>query len=180
MKKVIVETSELKELLNSAKKYVSKDGIRPFYKNVKFECKKDSIRIVAINGYRLIYNECKTKESSKFDVVVPMFTIPKDAEKYTTLTLKNKVLIIDFGCYEISYKVAEEEFLKYENIIKEPEKNYKIVFNAKLLKEALEAFKDEKVELKFNLDSDVDPVFITNIHKENKKALVLPYKRREE
>lgn len=180
MKKVIVETSELKELLNSAKKYVSKDGIRPFYKNVKFECKKDSIRIVAISGYSLIADEVEVIKSNEFEIILPFFTIPKNAEKRTSIILKNKTITIDFGCYSISYKEVGEKFLDYKNIIREYKNNYTIRFNPKLLKEALEAFGSNVIELKFNLENNIEPVIITDVHKNKKQAMVLPCKKKEE
>lgn len=175
--KAKVQTIDLKRVLNSIKKSVSKDYRRDLYTNIKIECDTKALRIISCDGYRLAYNQCLTIHSDKFECLIPFFLIPKNASEYTELVLENNILTIDFGIYKISYKVIEGDYLDYKKIIRN-ETNFKIGFDPLLMKEILSTFK-EPVELAFNINNNCAPVIISNSTDENHKAIVLPYRLKD-
>ena len=178
--KAIVNTVDLKNAINSIKICVSKDAMRPVYNNIKLELRDKKVRVVSCDGFRLAYAEVSAELTGKGEAIIPLFSIPKYAEEKTNITVSNKYTTIDFGIYKITYKNNTGTYLDYEFLFNKREKEYNIGFDATLLKQVLGSFKNSKIELKFDAVDNKNAVVISDIEDKSKKAVVLPYKLREE
>ena len=156
----------LKEIMNTCKNYVSKTDFRPIFQFVKLECENGTCKATAADTYKAVqiivpYN------GDNGVLLVPIVKTPSKTG-YVIITDIEREIVFDFLTEKQTYRKAEEEYpdLKcFEN----GEHNFKIGFNAKLLKEALNAFKDETVEIDF-----FDKLKPIAIKTQTKQAIVCP------
>ena len=113
MKKIIIETKQLKEMLESVKNAASKEEFRPIFKGVLLEATNTKLSMTTCDGYKLFTNTCELIEGS---------------------------IIFNFGNVKYSYKTITGDFIDYRNLLNR-ESNFSIRFNSKLLLEALRTSK---------------------------------------
>lgn len=177
MKKIIIETKQLKEMLESVKNAASKEEFRPIFKGVLLEATNTKLSMTTCDGYKLFTNTCELIEGSSFTVISPMFSIPKGAEENTEIKINKEFIIFNFGNVKYSYKTITGDFIDYRNLLNR-ESNFSIRFNSKLL---LEALRTSKGIVEMYFAGDREAVIIKEIENENSQKLVLPCsKGREE
>lgn len=168
MKKVIIETENLKRALENVKNGVSKEEFRPAFTGIYIESEKTKLTMTTCDGYKLFTDNCEVLDGDDFNVIVPVFEIPKSAEKETIIEIDNEYATFNFGQEKHNYKIIEGEFIDWKPLFNKAN-TFSIIFNAKYLQEAL---KSEKGEVRLEFSDDVSPIFI------NGRKLVLPIKHR--
>ncbi len=168
MKKVIIETENLKRALENVKNGVSKEEFRPVFTGICMEVENIKLTMTTCDGYKLFTDNCDVIKGDEFKVVVPVFKIPKNTKKQTIIEIDNEFITFNFGEEKHSYKIIEGEFIDWKPLFNKAN-TFSIIFNAKYLQEAL---KSEKGEVRLEFSDDVSPIFI------NGRKLVLPIKHR--
>ena len=158
MRKVIIETNKLKEMLESVKNAVSKEEFRPIFTGILLEAVDKKLTMTTCDGYKLFTNTCELIKGNNFTVTSPIFSID------------GKFITFNFGNLKYSYKIIEGEFIDYKKLINR-ESKFSIRFNPKLLIQALRSSKGI-VEIYFA--GDRDAVIIKEINNENNQKYVLP------
>lgn len=99
MKRIIVETKKLKEMLDNVKNAVSKDECRPAFTGICFEATGKILTMITCDGYKLFTSSCELIEGDNFTIISPVFTIFKGAEKTTIIEIDDnkEVITFDFG-----------------------------------------------------------------------------------
>ncbi len=170
MRKVIIETNKLKEMLESVKNAVSKEEFRPIFTGILLEAVDKKLTMTTCDGYKLFTNTCELIKGNNFTVTSPIFSIPKGTEENTEIEIDGKFITFNFGNVKYSYKIIEGEFIDYKKLINR-ESKFSIRFNPKLLIQALRSSKGI-VEIYFA--GDRDAVIIKEINNENNQKYVLP------
>lgn len=163
MNKVITKTENLKRMLENVKNGASKELFRPAFTGIYIEAEKTKLTMTTCDGYKLFTDNCEITEGDEFKVIVPIFRIPRNAEKETVIEVDNEFVTFNFGEEKHSYRIIKGEFIEYKSMFKK-ENNFSITFNAKLLREALKGEKEVCLEFSDSLS----PVLI------NGRKLVLP------
>ena len=163
MNKVITKTENLKLMLENVKNGASKELFRPAFTGIYIEAEKTKLTMTTCDGYKLFTDNCEITEGDEFKVIVPIFRIPRNAEKETVIEVDNEFVTFNFGEEKHSYRIIKGEFIEYKSMFKK-ENNFSITFNAKLLREALKGEKEVCLEFSDSLS----PVLI------NGRKLVLP------
>lgn len=169
MKKIIIETQNLKRVLENVKHGVSKEKFRPVFTGICMEVENLKLTMITCDGYKLFTDNCNITEGDEFKVVVPIFEIPKNTDKEVIIEVNNEFITFDFGEQKQSYKIIKGEYIDYKPFFNKTN-TFSIIFNAKYLQQAL---KSEKGEVLLEFSDDASPVFINN------KKLVLPIKHKK-
>ncbi|MCI8273287.1 MAG: hypothetical protein HFJ55_04305 [Clostridia bacterium] len=164
MKKVIIETEKLKKVLENVKNGTSKEEFRPVFTGIFIEIENLELTMTTCDGYKIFTDSCNIVGGNNFKVVVPVFKIPKSAEKQTIIEVYNDFITFNYGQEKYSYKIIEGEFIDWKPLFKK-ENTFSIIFNSKYLQDAL---KNEKGEIHLEFSDNRSPVFI------NGRKLVLP------
>lgn len=163
MNKVIIKTENLKRMLENVKNGASKELFRPAFTGIYIEAEKTKLIMTTCDGYKLFTDNCEITEGDEFKAIVPIFGVPKNAEKETVIEVDNEFVTFNFGEEKHSYRIIKGEFIEYKSMFKK-ESIFSITFNAKLLQEALKG--EKEVHLEFS--DSLSPVLI------NGRKLVLP------
>lgn len=168
--KVTMEMENLKAIFDACKNFVSKDSLMPVYQQVQLNFANGRCTAYALDSYKIISVVVPYIDGDEGTMLVPIIKLPKG--RYVVLSDEGNEIVFDFlGNKQSARKICEnfaknpEQFLIQDNV------NLRIGFNPKLLREALDSFKDEKaVVLNFT-----DPLHMCVIEGSgNKKAGVLP------
>lgn len=169
MNTVIIETEKLKRMLKNVKNGASKELFRPIFTGIYIESEKTKLTMTACDGYKLFTDNCDIENGDEFNVIVPIFKIPKNAEKETIIEVDNEFITFNFGEEKHSYKIIKGEFIDWRHLFNK-ENTFSIIFNTKYLQEAL---KDEEGQVCLEFSDNISPMFI------NGRKLILPMRRKE-
>lgn len=169
MSKVTVETEKLKSMLENVKNGVSKEQFRPAFTGIYIESEKTKLTMTTCDGYKLFTDNCDVLDGNEFKAIVPVFKIPKSAEKETIIEIDNEYVTFDFGQEKHSYKTIKGDFIDWKPLF-DKKSTFSIVFNSKYLQQAL---KSEKGQVCLEFSDNISPVFI------NGRKLVLPMRPRD-
>jgi DNA polymerase-3 subunit beta len=121
-----VPVKEFKEMIQQTVFAVSDDETRYFMNGVFFEKEKEKIVMVATDGRRLAYVEknISFKENDFSGVIIPpkiLVILLKRAgdEGILSISITNKNIFIQFGCYKLSSVLIEGQFPNYQRVIPE-------------------------------------------------------------
>lgn len=170
MNKIIIETERLKKVLENVKNGISKGKFRPVFTGIYIEVENKKLTMTTCDGYKLFTDNCDILEGNDIKVVVPVFKIPKSAEKNTIIEMENEFVTFNFGQERYGYKIIEGEFIDWKPLFNK-KNTFSIIFNAKYLQEAL---KGEKGEVYLEFSDNRNPIFI------NGRKLVLPILHNQE
>ena len=170
MSKVSVRTEDLKRMLEKVKRGVSKEEIRPVFNGICIEVKEKYLTLITCDGYKLFTSCCEIIEGKEFTAISPVFYIPKNADKITTIEVDEEFIIFDFKNERHNLKLIKGEFIDYKSLFNR-ESNLKISFDVKYL---LDALKGEKGIVDLEFSNNRSPMFI------NGSKLVLPIVKCEE
>lgn len=170
MGRVVIETKKLKEMLKNVRHAISKGSFRPVYTGILLESDKKELSMVTCDGYKLFKSVSEVMEGNKFKVVVPLFSIPKEADDNTIIETRKGFVKFDFGSVKQIYKIIEGEFIDYKPLLIR-ENKFSIIFDSKYLKEAL-TNSQGRVQLYFC--GDRDAVIIEDTLNKNNQKYVLP------
>lgn len=148
MKKVILGTGMIEQIMNITRDFVAKDNARPLLKNIKLDVYKNKIEATAIDGYKLAILELnyQNENQEEFSCYIKPFKLPKGIitteisvdEKYTyiTLNLNNNSAITYTNISDVG------EFLNVKKILPELNEEFSISFNANYLAKMVNSVKD--------------------------------------
>ena len=170
MKKVIIKTDDLKQMLNSVKNGVSKEGFRPVLNGIYIEINGTTLTMVSCDGYKLFTSSCEIVEGEEFTAIVPVFKIPKCVCKQTIIEIDNDFVTFDFEEEKHTYKLIKGDFIDWKPLFNK-ENTFKISFNVKYLQDTL---KGENGVIDLEFSDNKSPMFV------NGKKLVLPVRPKEE
>jgi DNA polymerase III sliding clamp (beta) subunit (PCNA family) len=141
--KVTMEMKNLKTIFDACKNFVSKDSLGPAYQYIQLNFANGKCIAYALDGCKIISVVVPYTDGDEGTMLVPIIKLPKS--KYVILSDEGDEIVFDFlGNKQTVRKIGgnfaknPEQFLVQDNV------NFRITFNPKYLKEALDSFKDEK------------------------------------
>ena len=167
--KITMKREDLQTVFDACKNFVSKEDYRPIFQTVQLNFRDGVCTACALDTHKMIIITVPYPEGDEGTMYVPIIKLPKAV--FVVLSDEGSEITFDFLNSKQVVKKHAGGFLK------DPETNFpkeepvlKIYFNPRLLRDALDSFKDEKeVEMRF-----IGPLKACVIHGEGKKALVLP------
>lgn len=173
MKKIIIETKKLKEMLESVKGACSKEDFRPIFKGILLEVEGKRLTMTACDGCVLFTNSCELIKGDSFTTNIPIFEIPKGAAEETEIELEEEYINFNFRNVRYSYKILIGEFIDYKSYLRRIS-IFSIRFNSKLL---IKALRNSKGIVEMYFAGDKDAVIIKEIQNEDNQKYVLPYSK---
>lgn len=166
--KITMSVSNLKEILKACKNYVSKDNYRPMLQAIQLNCINGTCKATAVDGHKMM-TICVPYEGDEGTMYIPVIKPPKGTK--VIISDLDSEIMFDFLTEKQVVKKFEGEFPNVEKVFPEGEPNFRIGFDPKLLKDALDGFSDSTcVEIKFF--GETTGIIIKNSF--GKQALVLP------
>ncbi|NLA72672.1 MAG: DNA polymerase III subunit beta [Clostridiales bacterium] len=119
-----VKQSILKEMIRQTIFATSTSDTKLVHKGIRFEVKKGSLRLIAVDGFRLaIRNESINYDGQEISFVVPSKTLSEimrlsgDEDENIVLNIGKRIVVFEIGGYVLVSRLLEGEFLKYESTI---------------------------------------------------------------
>ncbi len=139
-----ITNNELRQLINKSIFSVATEDSRPILKGCKLEVSGDTIKAVALDGYRLAVVKKKiVSTTSNFNVIVPARSLNEisklldDSDEVVKVYIQKNHLMIDLNETRITTRLLDGDYLNYNQII--PSNfNSKIILNTQQLQDALE------------------------------------------
>lgn len=176
--KAIMETDELKRLIKSTAKFVSKDQRRPMLEWIRLEFDKTSVKAIALNGYMAAIEKADLIDIDEpFIAYIKPYLPPLAGSPYAKIILDNGKLLIEAGDRIIGYEQPTGDFIDMDDTLKSLNKNaptFKILFSKDLLEAAIRSVQQDTctskaITLKFSTPNS--PMIIES---ENGVKYVLP------
>lgn len=162
--KVLMLSGEtFKTVINSLKKFVSKDEARPILKYIKLDIKKDKVRAVACDGYRMAVLDIIKNNPEEFICYIEPLSIPKDIINTEILISENKQYITLFylNGQAITYTRNNivGEYINENAILPEINEDLSVTLDARMLSEIATSMKNfnGSVKIYFN-ENNMKPV----------------------
>ncbi len=103
---------------------VSTDESNPIHTGILFELHDQTIRLVAVDGFRLAIRTEKIEETTSLSFVVPGKTLNEifkmlhaESEDVITLTISEKHLSLKINQYTLISRLLEGQFLDYKSVL---------------------------------------------------------------
>lgn len=119
-----IKQSVLKEMIRQTIFAVATNDTKLVHKGIKFEAQKGSLRLIAVDGFRLaIRNEPISYEGQEVSFVVPSKTLSEimrlscDEDENIVLNVGKRIVVFEIGGYSLVSRLLEGEFLKYSSTI---------------------------------------------------------------
>ena len=170
--KITMSVSNLKEIFKACKNYVSKDNYRPMLQAIKLNCTNGTCEATALDGFKMI-TICVPYEGDEGTMYIPIIKPPKGTK--VIISDLDSEIMFDFLTEKQVVKKFEGEFPNVEKVFPEGEPNFRIGFDPKLLKDALDGFTGDTY-IEVNFFGETNGVIIKN--RIDKQALVLPMRLR--
>ncbi len=113
----------IKSMINQTIFAVAVTDEKPVLKGVLFDIEKDSIKLIAVDGYRLALRSEKILNEKTINFVVPSKTLSEvvkllnDTEEMITISAGKRHIIFMIGDYFIVSRLLDGEFLDYKTAI---------------------------------------------------------------
>jgi len=166
--KITMSVSNLKEIFKACKNYVSKDSYKPILQAVQLNCTNGTCKATALDGYKMM-TICVPYEGDEGTMCIPVIKPPKGTK--VIISDLDSEIMFDFLTEKQVVKKFEGEFPNVEKVFPEGEPNFRIGFDPKLLKDALDGFTGDTY-IEVNFFGETNGVIIKN--RIDKQALVLP------
>ncbi len=158
-----------KAIMKACKPFISKDNARPILQTIKLNCSDGYCIASACDGFKLI--NFKVPCSADNGVLcIPIIKTPTKGTQ-VIITDNEKEITFDFITEKQVVKKFEGEFPNVEKVFPEGEPNFRIGFDPKRLKDALDGFTGDTY-IEVNFFGETNGVIIKN--RIDKQALVLP------
>ena len=119
-----IEQKSFKEMINKTTFSVAVDDTRPILKGCLFEMNQDTLKIVALDGYRLAYYTQAIKGGNlTSNVIVPARSLNEIAklleenDDVVNVYVQNNFMMVDLGGCVITTRLFEGDFINYKQII---------------------------------------------------------------
>ncbi len=170
--KITMSVSNLKEILKACKNYVSKDNYRPMLQAIQLNCINGTCKAIALDGYKVMTIQVPY-DGDEGTMLIPVIKPPKGTQVIIS-DLESEIMF-DFLTEKQVVKKFKGEFPNVEKAFPEGEPKFRIGFDPKLLKDALDGFTGDTY-IEVNFFGETNGVIIKNGI--DKQALVLPFKLR--
>lgn len=121
---VEIKECDLKDIINKSIFASADDDIRPILKGCLFDIKSDTIKSVALDGFRIAVAKSQiVNKSNEMAVVVPnrtlyeLYKLLSNTEDTIKLYINNNYINIIIGGYNITSRLIAGDFIAYENVI---------------------------------------------------------------
>ena len=198
MKELKLDSFIVDDLFKGLQPCLAKDDSRPILKWIKVEVEKTKITAIALDGYMMFTHTIDIKDNDEeepYSFFIKPFNIPKtksgseitincENEKFANITVR-PYTSKDTITYTIEQPVSE--FIKWKQIMVEPDEELSISFDARKLREVLKGFvnnyaNNNMVSLKFRKKengSGIDKVSIMTLEQKTKvgitkRSILLP------
>ena len=137
-----IKTENLKKIIDKTLFACAQDGSRPILNGCLFEVEENSIKSVALDGYRMvIYKSEIIEKSSDIKVIVPQRTLSEivkllGVNETVTVFIEKNNIKVDMGETKLYSSLIEGNYIEYKNIIP---KNFNthITVNKQLLENSI-------------------------------------------
>lgn len=123
MEKINVKSADITTLVRKTSFAVAQNDLKPILTGVKFEFKKNEIKAISVDGFRMALKTVKTEtENPEFSCVIPgkalneLCKITGNTEEIEIAVSDKNVLFTFDGCKFFS-RILEGEFINYEAFI---------------------------------------------------------------
>lgn len=116
---------------------------RPIYTGTLFEMRKDELRLVSVDGYRLAMRSESMQNEEEMSFVVPGKTLQeilkllKDEEKPCSLIVGRRHIIFEIDGYAVISRLLDGEFMAYDKIIS-PDESTTVTVNTRCFMDAVD------------------------------------------
>jgi DNA polymerase III sliding clamp (beta) subunit (PCNA family) len=175
----MILTSDLKRLIKSTAKFISKDENRPMlqYIQLDFDKSKSSVRAAAVDGYKMSVENASCCTDESFTAYIKPYLPVRASGQYTIIELNGEYCYIDIGGQRVGYRQPQGSFLNTDEVIKGFESTpvtFKIAMNEEYLLAALKSIqKESKLTQKpvvFEFHENYGPAIIKS--KDGMKAIL--------
>ena len=170
--KITLKVDTLKEIYESCKTFVSKAPYgSPILEYIQLNCQFGKCYATALDTYKLITISVPFEAADEGIMYIPIIKLPKNG--IVTISDEGNEILFDFnfGTEKQSIRKIEGEFPSaIDKLFPSEEPIFKIGFDPKLLRDALNGFSGETV-VEIDFIHPLKPCVITC---DNKKALVFP------
>lgn len=162
----------LKDVFDAAKTFVAKDERRRALQTVQLNFYGETCTAYAADSHKLIAVVVPYKGGDEGTICVPIVKLPKG--KYVAIYDEGNEIVFDFLDSKQTVKKIKGDFIKDPNaMFPTVEPQFKIAFDPRNMRDALEAFKGEYAGVVIEFTGSDKPCLIVG---SNKKAIVLPVK----
>ena len=160
---------DLKTIFSTCKTFVSKDSIRPILQTVQLNFSGGLCTAYALDGIKMISVVVPYTDGDEGTLYAPIIKLPKGM--FVLISDEETEITFDFLDSKQTVKKHDGEFPKdMAQFFNESDPTFSIGFDPKILKNALEGFKD-CTEIKIDFYGQTRPCIMKGL---NKKALVCP------
>ena len=139
-----IKQKDFKALISKSIFAVAVEDSRPILKGCKLEIKGDTIKSVALDGYRLaLVKKNIVSATSDFSVIVPARSLGEisklleDSDETIKVYIQKNHLMIDLNSTKITTRLLDGDYLNYNQII--PQNfNTSLILNKEQLEDAIE------------------------------------------
>lgn len=139
-----ITKKELRELITKSIFSVAVEDSRPILKGCKIEVSGNTIRSIALDGYRLaVVKKSVVNTTGDFNVIVPARSLNEisklvdDSDEVVKVYIQKNHLMIDLNETKITTRLLDGDYLNYKQII--PSNfNTSLILNTQQLSDALE------------------------------------------
>jgi len=139
-----ITKKELRELINKSIFSVAVEDSRPILKGCKIEVSGNTIRSIALDGYRLaVVKKSVVNTTGDFNIIVPARSLNEisklldDSDEVVKVYIQKNHLMIDLNETKITTRLLDGDYLNYKQII--PSNfNTSLILNTQQLSDALE------------------------------------------
>lgn len=166
--KITMSVSNLKEILKACKNYVSKDNYKPMLQAIQLNCINGTCKATALDNHKMM-TICVPYEGDEGTMYIPVIKPPKGTK--VIITDSESEIMFDFLTEKQVVKRFEGDFPDVRKFFREDEPKFRIGFDPKLLKDALDGFTGDTY-IEVNFYGETEGIIIKNSI--DKQALVLP------
>lgn len=172
MKKVSLETTELKKIFRVMKLVTAKSNYQGVLKMIHCRVENGRLTATAMDGYRFNQFNVNCIHEEDFEFIMPVVSVTKSER--TVITVNENEVEFDFGNAKTFEKIEEGTFPNIKDLIPKDDPEFYIYADPKFMKAAFEAFSgDGCVKIEFR--GDTRQIVIKN--KINDIAIVLPIRK---
>lgn len=172
--KAEIEYSDLKRIIKATKKFVGSRWAASIMQYVKLEIDGKKVTAIALDGHKIAVEKANVKNCDEpFTCLIkPELPIVKGYKGYCTIELIDCYALITIDDITKRFKQPDGEYYKTDDLLcLKNQDGFRIGFDPKKLKEALEKISEERVVLAFT-DSPKAPVLIFD--EKGNQRIVLP------
>lgn len=140
---IVVNSDILANMVRQTIFAVSKNDTKIVHTGIKFEIKKNQIKLIAVDGFRLAIRTEEIKyEGEEMSFIVPAKTLNEvikliDNSEVIAMNIAKRHIIFEVGNYSIISRLLDGEFLDYNAAVPKSQST-EVIVNTKMLVDSIE------------------------------------------